>query len=280
MNTEFLVNIGTDFPEAVRTTLNRVVPLFARFAQVDGILMAGSFTAGTSDASSDIDLYVYLNAELPADERKAAVSQVSSDFEIDNRFWETEDCFVVTETGIKVELMYRGIDWMREQLERVLDRHEASVGFSTCFVHNYLSSRILFDRTGNFEALQRQYDRPYPDTLRQAILAKNLPLLKECSSSYYNQIALAASREDWISVNHRTAALLASYFDILFALNRQWHPGEKKLMRIALRDCTALPVHFEADINAVLHHTADTGILEALDILISRLKELVETGKY
>lgn len=280
MNTHSDANYGRDFPDAVAATLALVVPLFSGFSQVDGILMAGSFTAGTSDVRSDIDLYVYLNTELPAQERKAAVCKISSDFEIDNRFWETEDCFVVAETGIKVELMYRGLDWMREQLERVLDRCEASVGFSTCFVHNYLSSRILFDRSGNFEALQRQYDRPYPEALRQAVLAKNLPLLKDCSSSYYNQIALAVSREDWISVNHRTAALLASYFDILFALNRQWHPGEKKLLRLALRDCSRLPEHFEADIAEVLRHSADTGILEALDALIDRLKELTETGKY
>lgn len=237
--------------------------------------MAGSFTAGTGDDRSDIDLYLYLNAELPAEDRKEAVSQLSSDFEIDNRFWETEDCFVVKETGIKVELMYRGLDWMRGQLERVLDRCEGSVGFSTCFVHNYLTSRILFDRDGSLAALRRQYDRPYPEALITAILAKNRPLLKECSSSFYAQIALAVSRDDWISVNHRTAAFLASYFDILFALNRLWHPGEKKLMRLALRDCARLPYDFEGDIAAVLRHTVDAGILEALDTLIRHLEELL-----
>jgi hypothetical protein len=29
-----------------------------------------------------------------------------------------------------------------------------------------------------------------------------------------------------VSLNHRTAALLASYFDVLFALNRVHHPGD------------------------------------------------------
>jgi predicted nucleotidyltransferase len=265
----------TDFPAAISATLAKAVPPFSRLPEVDGILMAGSFTSGTGDDHSDIDLYVYLNAELPAQDRKAIVSRLSSDFEIDNRFWETEDCFVVTETGVKVEMMYRGLEWMRGQLERVLDRYEGSVGYSTCLVHNYLTSRILFDRTGSLGALRRRYDRPYPDALIKAILAKNRPLLKECSSSFYAQIALAVRREDWISVNHRTSALLASYFDILFAMNRRWHPGEKKLMRLALRDCAHLPRNFEGDIAAVLQHTVDAGILEVLDTLIRHLEELL-----
>ena len=43
--------------------------------------------------------------------------------------------------------MYRTPDWIEERLERVLVRHEASVGYSTCFWHNVLHSTPLFDRS-------------------------------------------------------------------------------------------------------------------------------------
>ena len=37
------------------------------------------------------------------------------------------------------------------------------------------------------------------------------------------------ARDDLISVAHRVAVWIASYTDILFALNRRYYPGEKRL---------------------------------------------------
>ena len=49
-------------------------------------------------------------------------------------------------------------------------------------------------------------------------------------SSYEWQIQAAFLRQDLVSLNHRVGAWLASYFDILFAANRRFHPGEKRLL--------------------------------------------------
>ncbi len=56
-----------------------------------------------------------------------------------------------------------------------------------------------------------------------------------------HQIEKACQRKDLISLNHRVAALLASYFDVIFALNRVLHPGEKRLMEWAQAHCARVP---------------------------------------
>ena len=60
-------------------------------------------------------------------------------------------------------------------------------------------------------------------------------------ASYYEQIEKAVKREDEISVNHRISAFMASYFDVIFAKNELLHPGEKRLVQFALKNCNILP---------------------------------------
>jgi hypothetical protein len=88
----------------------------------------------------------------------------------------------------------------------------------------------------------------YPDELRNNIISRNLMLMRDKPySSYLEQIKKAAGRNDTVSVNHRIAAFLASYFDVLFAINRVFHPGEKKQVAFALKNCRLLPMHFKED---------------------------------
>ena len=72
----------------------------------------------------------------------------------------------------------------------------------------------------------------YPESLRQNIISKNMEMLHGVIASYDAQIINAYQRGDFVSVNHRISAYLASYFDIIFALNKMYHPGEKRLVEI------------------------------------------------
>ncbi|HOV15110.1 MAG TPA: DUF4037 domain-containing protein, partial [Spirochaetota bacterium] len=147
--------------------------------------------------------------------------------------------------------MYRDINWIKDQLERTVIRCEAWVGYTTCFYHNFMTSKILFDRDGILTQFQKEYNIPYPEKLKENIIVKNLPLLKDCLSSYYNQIKVAINRDDIVSINHRVAAFLASYFDILFAINKTGNPGEKKLIKIVNEQCKIVPKDFNENINSL-----------------------------
>ena len=77
-----------------------------------------------------------------------------------------------------------------------------------------------------------------------------------------------------VSVNHRVAALLASYFDVLFALNRVPHPGEKRLLAKAEELCGIRPLRMNEEVTAVLT-TTDPARLSATDALIDSLDALL-----
>jgi hypothetical protein len=255
----------------------RVAAQYGLLHQVEAVALAGSQTSAMSDSDSDIDLYVYSVKELTIDERQTVASKFSQQAEIGNCFWEPGDEWIDNQTGIKVDVMFRTIPWIEEQLSRVLERHEASVGYSTCFWHNVLSSQVLFDRNGWFAALQIKARQPYPEELRRAIVAKNFPILRDTFSSYLHQIENAIHRGDLISINHRVAALLASYFDVLFAINRMPHPGEKHLVQIAEKQCKLLLKGMNKQVKKLLKAAAMPGsdIIKHTNLLIDDLDALL-----
>ena len=220
---------------------DEIAAFFGGLSPVEAVALSGSAASGRSDASSDIDLYVYVREEIPTETRREWICPRALRCEIDNRFWEPGDEWIERRSGIGVDVMYREPRWMEDQIGRVLVRHQASTGYSTCFWANLLDSRILFDRSGWLQSLKAAAQRPYPEELRRAIVAKNYPILAANISSYIRQMEKSVERQDEVSLNHRVAAFLASYFDILFALNRVPHPGEKRLLAISAQKCRLAP---------------------------------------
>ena len=241
---------------------------FAEFPCVKAVVLAGSRGGGTSDPESDFDIYVYASAEVPVEFRRALLGDGA---EIDNRFWEPGDEASDLAAGLKLDVMYRSPKWIEDQLDRVLVRHEASIGYTTCFWFNVLHSEPLFDRDRWFEQLRDRANVAYPDELRGAVIAENWPILRRNQSSYWRQIELALQRGDAVSVQHRVTALLASFFDVWFALEQQPHPGEKRLL-------SHLPEKWASLVRGVLNGER-TALLKNIDGLIDPLDaRLVEEG--
>lgn len=264
--------------------INKIADEFSKLDYVDAVVLSGSQTGLIHDERSDYDMYVYSSKPVPLDFRRELAQKFTDTYEVGNTFFEDGDELSIKNNEITVsnlhspcndnwgvDLMYRNLDWIKGEVDWVWKNHGARVGYTTCFLHNVRTSKILFDRNGEFKKYVDELNQPFPEELKKNIIAKNYPLLREKSASYYEQIEFAISRNDLVSQNHRTAALLSSYFDILFALNGQTHPGEKKLIAYAEKLCPILPKDFKQDVENVVKSVGTDNILPAIDKLLDEL---------
>ncbi len=193
---------GRHVPEAVALA-RRIAAAYGALPRVVAVALGGSRVGGKSDAHadarSDIDLYVF--AETPPSlAARAAVAAGGTGVELDNRFWETEDGWTDAATGLDLDVIFRSPSWIDGELERLLVRHEAATGYSTCIWHNVRYAVPFADPTGWFDRLQATAAQPYPEPLRRAIIAKNHPILRDARNAYRKQIAVALARGDAVSV--------------------------------------------------------------------------------
>lgn len=259
------------------SSLYKLVEDFSKLNDVEGITIAGSHTNNTADSESDYDIYVYINNEIPVEKRKNILEKYSSYMEYNNQFWETEDDGVLKDGNKPIELIYRDLKWIDDMIDAKINKYYADTGYTTCFWANIKFSEILYDKMGKLENLKKKYDVDYPDKLVENIVKKNYPLLNEKMPAYFFQIEKALKRKDAVSVNHRIAAFLASYFDIIFAVNKIPHPGEKKIINILTKNAEILPKNMEKNIDElfIMLPEMNTSILMKLEEIILNLKTLL-----
>ena len=247
-----------------------------KLPQVEGIALGGSRAGTAFDEKSDYDVYLYCTDEIADDVRNVILTKYCSYIELGNSYWEKEDNCTL-KNGIDIDILYRNLDDIVEQVASVVEHHNAHNGYTTCMWHNIKTCKIVFDKNGRLAQAQKRFDVPYPEKLRQNIITRNMNLLYGTMPAYYSQIAKAVKRGDKVSINHRTAAFIESYFDVLFAYNKLTHPGEKRLVELCKRDCKVLPRDFEENMNklfAVMF--ADTQkIKSVLMNIVDNLKEML-----
>lgn len=216
--------------------------------QVEAVALGGSRAGAAFDEKSDYDVYLYIKEDIAPEIREEILTKYCDYMEIGNHFWEYEDNCTLKD-GVDMDILYRNLDAFTEDVASVVERYGARTGYTTCMWHNLVNSKIICDKEGRFKALQERFSVEYPEELRKNIIEKNRALLSGKLPSYDGQIMKAVARGDSVSVCHRTAAFMESYFDIIFALNRITHPGEKRLVKLALRDAKILPRNFEENIS-------------------------------
>jgi predicted nucleotidyltransferase len=250
--------------------IGQIVEMLRARQEVHAIALGGSRASSMADPGSDYDIYVYLDGDVPLDAREALARRFDPAPEIGNTWFGPGDEWTDAATGTAVDVVY----WQRNDFERqlrdVIERHRPSLGYSTSFWYTVRHSVPLYDRNGWFATLQALAEVPYPAPLREAIVRWNHPLLRTTHSSWRHQIELAIARDDPVSVNHRVTALLQSATDIIFALHRTLHPGEKRLLSHIAGLEGASRYEYAARIRALLRATADPAegdLLGAIDAL-------------
>jgi predicted nucleotidyltransferase len=255
------------------TLAQSIADAFAKLPEVQAVTLGGSHATGKADPTSDLDLYVFSTRDILVEARAAIISPRASRMELDNRFYEIED-YWVEKDGRKAEIIYRG-QWVVDHLKNLLENYQAQLGYTTSLWHSVLQSVILFERDAYFTKLQERVRVPYPDELVKAIVAKNFPMLKGSLAAHPTELYKALDRGDLTTAHRRIESMLNSYFDVLFALNKELHPGEKRSLSYA-RALALQPEHMKEDVEALLQERRPGHVQKIVERLVGELGGLLE----
>ena len=122
--------------------------------------------------------------------------------------------------------------------------------------------------------MQKKYSIAYPEKLKENIISNNLKLLSGMLPSYDRQIKKAWQRADLVSINHRVTEFLASYFDIIFALNEMTHPGEKRMQSICSSECKILPDKFDDNLERLFAGMFREDIFPVICDMVDAIKKV------
>lgn len=256
--------------------VNLLFSELAALPEIEAIALGGSRAGTHYDAKSDYDVYLYCTGTISEDIRREILAKYCSYMEIGNHFWEYEDNCTL-KNGIDIDILYRNLDDFTADVADVVESCHGRNGYTTCMWHNLRTCKIIYDETGRLAAAKARFDVPYPAKLREDIVSRNWKLLRSAMPAYELQINKAVKRGDLVSINHRVSAFMESYFDLLFALNEQTHPGEKRLMQLCRESCKVLPENFEENLTTLFSHmfTAPDQVASDLDIILTELAKIL-----
>ena len=244
--------------------------------QVEAIALGGSRAGENFDEKSDYDVYLYITSMIDEDVRREILTQFCDYMELGNHFWEFEDNCTL-KNGVDIDILYRNLDDFENDVASVVEECNARTGYTTCMWHNLLTCKIVYDDKGRLKKAKDRFTVAYPEKLGQNIIDKNMKLLSSMLPSYDGQIKKAVERRYLVSINHRTSAFFESYFDVIFALNKLTHPGEKRLVELCKKHCALLPLNFEENINKLFSDLfCDFGNVE-IDVknIVEELRKIV-----
>ena len=245
--------------------------------EVEAIALGGSRAVNLSDEKSDYDIYLYCTGHIAEETRQELLKKYCFAIELGNKFWEYEDNCTLN-NGVDIDILYRKLDNFIREVASVVEDCQPRNGYTTCMWNNLQTCKIIYDRDGRLAAAKERFNVPYPPLLKERIIAHNRSLLRGSMPAYELQIAKAAKRGDLVSINHRVAAFLESYFDVIFALNEQTHPGEKRLIQLCKARCKILPANFEENLQRLFSGMFgwDKQVMDNIARIVDELEHILD----
>jgi len=248
-------------PADIQSAIDLLLPLLRRFARsAYGIALGGAHAKGMADPASDIDLYLFANVVLPNDLRATLAAEHDPRIH-DVYTWGGQAPFEQAGTdfmleGIKVEIWLRAAhlvtDAINEAEAGVVNREFVTwttTGFyNHCALADIQAMVVLEDPNGLLAAWKRRV-ATYPDNLRSAIIAQHLAAARFWPHNFH--YATAVERCDLIYTTGIVQQVLHNLIQVLFALNRVYFPGDKKLAQ-ALRKLPSTPDRFAERVEALM----------------------------
>jgi predicted nucleotidyltransferase len=253
--------------------LQQVVAAMADLPGIATIALGGSTAAGLADADSDFDVYIYYRQPLAAPADRAARLRPLADvgtLEVDIPTFGLEDHLHMR--AKLIELVYLDLDRLSADARQAYGQGLSSEGYTTALLYILACSPLLHDLTGEVTALQAQLQAGYPEPTRARLLRENPELLRY----FLELLRISQRRGDLLYVQHMRYSLQMVFFNLLFALNRLYHPGGKRLLRHAQR-CGIQPAHLPERWNDIARLSVDDSALaDRLEQLIDDLCRLIE----
>lgn len=278
-----------DAPDAV---LAAVLPAVRRFLADSpyGIALGGSHAKGTSDALSDVDVYLFAPAVVPRARRIEVVADVlgiapeavsswggDEPFEqagTDFRFRDTEvECWIRSST--RIESVIEGAK--RGEIRREYVGWAVAGFFDYVALGDIQAMRVVEDPSGMLARWKADVD-PYPEPLRRAVLGRFTREAAFWPDSFHYRTAM--ERSDTLYTSAIVQQVVHALVQCVFALNGVYFPGDKKLAS-ALDALPVRPEAFARRIQQLLFPGAepDRTLLEeqrrALGALVSEVEKLV-----
>jgi hypothetical protein len=257
-----------------------------------GIAIGGSYAKGSGDSLSDVDIYLFANEVLPATHR---AERVVAELGVESRpeSWGADDPFVQGGTdfwqaGQRVECWLRSTREVDTTLRACAGgdvRREYVVwtvmGFlSYTALADVHSMRIVDDPHGVL-ARWKEAVASYPEALRQNVLGRFMPEAAFWPENFHYRAAV--QRVDVIYTSAIVQQVLQALIQVVFALNRAYFPGEKRLAH-AMVKLPVQPREFPDRVQKLLApRTVDVAGLETqrreLVNLVAEMRALVSAER-